>query len=91
MARGKRVWGFDDEARAFLLEATVGIPSLQSLVARAQRRMDLGGMWVVRASLRELDEMYDFGEALMDMTRGRRRLDMIEGMLASLSTSMDGF
>lgn len=91
MARGKRVWGFDDEARTFLLEATAGIPSLQAVVVRAERRADLGGMWVVQASMKELDEMYSLGEALMDGTRSRRRLELIEGMLASLCTSMDGF
>lgn len=86
-----RVWGFDDEARAFLLDATADVPSLRAVVARAERRVDLGGMWVVQASLQELDEMYSFGEALMEGTRSRRRLELIEGMLASLSTSIDGF
>lgn len=91
MARGKRIWGFDDEARTFLLEATAGIPSLRAVVARAERRSDLGSMWVVRANMKELDEMYSLGEALMDTTRSRKRLDLLEGMLASLCSSMDGF
>jgi len=90
MARGKRLWGFGDEARAFLIEATAEIPSLLALVTRAERRADLG-MWIVQASMEELDEMYSFGEALMDGTRSRRRLELLEGMLASLGTSMDGF
>ena len=90
MARGKRLWGFDNEARAFLIEATADIPSLRAVVTRAERRADLG-MWIVQASMEELDEMYSFGEALMDGTRSRRRLELLEGMLASLGTSMDGF
>jgi len=90
MARGKRLWGFDDEARAFLIEATAEIPSLVAVVTRAERRADLG-MWIVQASMEELDEMYSFGAGLMDGTRSRRRLDLLEGMLASLCTSMDGF
>jgi hypothetical protein len=90
MARRDRIWGFDDEARTFLIEVTSEVPALRALVTRAERRADLG-MWVVRASLRELDEMYSFGEALMETTRSRRRLDLLEGMLASLCTSMDGF
>jgi len=90
MARGKRLWGFDDEARAFLIEATAGIPSLLAVVTRAERRANVG-MWIVQVSMEELDEMYSFGEALMDATRSRRRLELLEGMLASLGTSMDGF
>jgi hypothetical protein len=52
--------------------------------------VDLGGFWVVEASFGELDEMYRLVQALMDSTRSRR-LDQLDGMLATLCTSMDAF
>ena len=91
MARGKRFWAIGDEERGLLVGAAAGIPSLQSVLARAQRRADLDGCWVVQATVGELDEMYDLVGALMDATRSRRRLDLLEGLLASLCTSIDGF
>ena len=91
MARRRRVWGFDDGERAVLAAATVAIPTLRAVIARAEQRADLGGLWVVEASVKELDEMYSLVEALMDGTKGRRRLEQLEGILAGLSTSMDGF
>ncbi len=74
-----------------LFEAAVGIPALQAVLARAERRVELGGVWLVQASVAELDEMYSLVEALMDATRSRKRLDLLEGLLATLCTSMDGF
>ena len=91
MARRKRLWAFDDEDRGVLLEGAAGIPALLSVLGRAERRMDLGGAWVVEASVSELDEMYDLVGALMDATRSRRRLDVLEGLLFGLSTAIDGF
>lgn len=35
--------------------------------------------------------MYSLVEALMGATRSRTRLDLLEGMLAGLCTSIDGF
>jgi hypothetical protein len=58
MGRAKRLWGFDDEERRALVEATANIPRLAAVIARASRRAEVGGMWVVEASMRELDEMY---------------------------------
>ncbi len=91
MPRRKRLWGFDDAERELLVAATTEIPTLRAVVARAGRRADLGGLWVVQASVGELDEMYSLVEALMDGTRGRRRIEQLESMLASLCTSIDGF
>lgn len=92
MARTKkRLWGFDDGERAILASATTEIPELRTVVARAGRRAELGGLWVVEASVAELDEMYSLVSALMDGTRSRRRLEQLEGMLATLCTSIDGF
>jgi hypothetical protein len=90
VSRRKRLWGFDDEERGLLLEATVGIPELQAVLLRAEPRVDLG-MWLLRASVSELDDLYSLVEALMDHTRGRKRLEQLEGLLATLCTSMDGF
>lgn len=72
MARGKRLWGFDDSERGLLIEATTNIPTLRGVLARAERRAELGGAWVVQATVGELDEMYSLVEALMDGTRSRR-------------------
>ena len=90
MARRNRLWGFDDEQRDVLLAATTEIPDLRALVVRAQRRPDVD-LWLVQASFRELDDMYSLVGALMDGTRSRRKLDLLDGMLASLCTSIDGF
>ena len=61
------------------------------MVERAAQRVDLQGLWVVEASVDELDEMYSLVEALMDGTRSRRRLELLEGMRMTLCTSIDGF
>lgn len=64
MIRGKkRVWGFDEHERAFLVEATVDLPELRALVERAEPRPDLGRVWVVATTVYELDAMYDLVEA----------------------------
>ena len=61
------------------------------MVERAGQRVDLQGLWVVESSVDELDEMYSLVEALMDGTRSRRRLELLEGMRMTLCTSIDGF
>ncbi len=92
MARSKkRLWGFDDGEREILVAATAAIPELRGVVERARQRPDLQGLWVVEASVAELDEMYSLVEALMDGTRSRRRIEQLEGMRATLCTSIDGF
>lgn len=77
--------------RELLVAATVELPSLRAVIARAERRWDLRGLWVVQASVRELDAICDLVEELMDGTRSRRQLEQLESMLATLCTSMDGF
>ena len=92
MARTKkRLWGFDDGEREILVAATAQIPELRAVVARAVQRAELGNLWVVEASVAELDEIYSLVEALSDGTRSRRRRDQLDGMRATLCTSMDGF
>lgn len=91
MTRGKRLWAFDDQERGVLLEATPHFPTLRAVLERAQQRSDLGGRWLVQSTVAELDEMYSLVEALMDATRGRKRLEILEGLRASLCHSIDGF
>lgn len=92
MARNKsRVWGFDDAERELLIAVTVAIPTLRAVIDRAERRADFDGLWLVKSDVEELDEMYSLVQALMDGTRGRKKLDLLDGMLATLCTSMDGF
>lgn len=87
----KRLWGFDDGEREILVAATAQIPELRAVVERAAQRAELRNLWVVEASVAELDEIYSLVEALTDGTRSRRRRDQLDGMRATLCTSMDGF
>ncbi len=89
--RGKRIWSFDDDERRVLLEATAGIPELLSVVTRATPRPDVGAVWIVDATVRELDDMYSLVESLIEATRGCRRRDLLEGLIATLCTAIDGF
>jgi hypothetical protein len=84
------MWGFDEADRALLVEATAELPSLRALVARAQRRADVPGVWVVQASKDELDDMYELVEELMDGQTSRQRLERLDGILESLCMSIDG-
>ena len=92
MARTKsRLWGFDDAERELLITATAELPTLRALVERAERRADFHDLWLVKSNVEELDEMYSLVQALMDGTRSRKKLDVLDGMLATLCTSIDGF
>lgn len=83
------MWGFDGEERKLLLKATEHVPELRAVIDRATPRPDLAaGLHLVRATFAELDEMYSLVEALMD-TRSRRRLELLDGLLASLCSSLD--
>jgi len=93
MTQRKRLWGFDDEQREVLVAATEQIPSLRALVERAKQSAsaDLQGLWILQASVSELDEVYSLVEALMDETRSRRQLELLKSIRMTLCTSMDGF
>jgi hypothetical protein len=84
-------WGFADEDRALLMEATAGSPQLRAIVARGSPDDEDPELLLVAASMSELDEMYSLIEAMMDATRSQRKLAVLDGMLASLSSSIDGF
>jgi hypothetical protein len=90
--RGKTVlWGFDAEERAALLESTTHIPELRAVIARGRPHRDIPGLLLVEATVEELDEMYTLVEELTDATRSRRRIEIYDGLRASLCSSIDGF
>lgn len=89
--RKLHVWGLEDEDRDVLLAATSWIPSLRAVVARAQPVDTVPGLLRVEATVAELDQMYTLVDDLSDVTRGRRKLERLDGLRASLSTAIDGF
>lgn len=90
--RGKTVlWGFDDEERSVLMAATTHIPNLRAVISRAQPHTEIAGLLYLQATVAELDEMYSLVEELTDGTRSRRRIELLDGLRASLCTSIDGF
>jgi hypothetical protein len=86
-----RVWGFDDESRGVLLAATTHIAALRAVIARACPVDSVPGLLVVNGTVEEFDEIYTLVEHLSDATRSRRRLDLLDGLRASLCTAIDGF
>jgi hypothetical protein len=90
MARRTRRWGFYDADRAVLLVATADLPSLRALVARAERRAELPGLWTLQASKAELYDLYELVEELMDGQTSLQRLEQLDGMLETLDLSLDG-
>ena len=86
-----RLWGFDDEGREVLLEATAHIPSLRAIVARASPTTGVKGLMLMHATVDELDEIYTLVEHLTDATRSRRRIELLDGMRMDLCSAMDGF
>jgi hypothetical protein len=90
--RGKTVlWGFDDESRVVLSTATTSIPSLRAIVARAKFHAEVADLLLVVATVAELNQMYTLVGDLMDLTRSRARIELLDALLASLSSSIDGF
>ena len=81
----------DDRERRVLMEATVHLPALRAVLERGQQRSDWRGAWVLEATVAELDEIYSLVEALTDATPSRERRELLDGLRASLCTSMDGF
>jgi hypothetical protein len=86
-----RHWGFDDEGREVLLEATAHIPALRAVVARASPAAEVPGLLLLPATLDELDEIYTLVEHLTDVTRSRRRIALLDDLRADLCGVMDGF
>jgi hypothetical protein len=86
-----RLWGFEDEGREVLLDATTHVPSLRAIVARASPAAEVPGLLLVQATVDELDAIYTRVEQLTDATRSRRRIELLDGMRADLCTAIDGF
>jgi hypothetical protein len=86
-----RVWGIDDEDRGVVLAATLWIPSLRAVIARAYPVDTVPGLLLVQATVDELDLMYTLVEDLTDVTRGRRKQAQLDALRATLSNAMDGF
>jgi hypothetical protein len=86
-----RVWGFDDKEREVLLTATTHIPALRAVVARASPAAEVAGLLILQATIDELDEVYTLVEHLTDATRSRHRIELLDGLRASLCSAMDGF
>lgn len=84
-------WGVDDEERTILLDATTYIPELRAVIARAKPHAEVPGLLLIRATVKELDEVYTLVEELTDATRSRKRHELYDDLRMSLSTSMDGF
>ena len=86
-----RRWVLDDEEREYLHGATRGLPDLRAVIMRASPHARDPRVLVVEASVEELDELYTLIEELTDVARGRREHELLDGLRASLCTSMDGF
>jgi len=90
--RGKEVlWGFDEQERKLLRDATKELPNLRAVLARASPHVEIPGLLLVDATVPELDLMYTLVEDLTDLTRSRQRRELLDGLRASLCTSIDGF
>jgi hypothetical protein len=80
-------WGFEEPERKLLDAATAGEFELRAVIARASP--EDGELLVVEAIVDELDLMYECVARLMDGTSSRRQIDLLEGLLCSLSSSID--
>jgi hypothetical protein len=90
--RGKEVlWGFDEQERKLLRDATEELPNLRAVLARACPQVEIPGLLLVDATVPELDLMYTLVEDLTDLTRSWQRCELLDGLRASLCTSIDGF
>jgi len=85
------MWGIDEEERKLLMAATTELFGLRAVVSRARPHHDIEGLLLVEATVAELNEVYTLVEELTDGTRGRRRIELLDGLRASLCTSIDGF
>jgi hypothetical protein len=86
-----RMWAIDDEEREVLLDATMHLPAQRAVVSRGSPAVDLEQALMVQATVDELDDIYTLVEHLTDATRSRRRIELLDGLRASLCSAMDGF
>lgn len=90
-AKRLRVWAIDDQEREVLLAATTQIPELRAIVSRASPAVDVEQALVIEATVDELDALYTLVEQLTDLTRSRRRIEILDDLRRSLCTAIDGF
>jgi hypothetical protein len=83
------LWGFEDEERKVLIAATTHEPALRAIFARARPHAQSPGLLLLKATVKELDAVYTLIEDLTDATRSRNRIDLLDGLRASLCSSMD--
>lgn len=84
-------WRVDEPERALLWRASAQIPDVRAVIARASPLPDQPDVFVLPAYREELDEIYTLVEELSDVLRGRHDREILDGLRASLSVSMDGF
>lgn len=90
--RGKTVaWGFDEEERKLLTAATKATPELRAIIARARPHAEVVGLLLVEATVPELDAIYTLVETLAAAARSRSKIELLDGLRATLCDSMDGF
>ena len=90
--RGKtRLWGFDEEERVVLRGATSSLPELRAILSRGTPRADIPGLLLAEATPAEFDALYSLVEALMDKRGGHHRREILDDLLRSLCTAIDGF
>ena len=85
------VWRLTEEGRGVLWDATRGQPDLRAVIARASPEVERPEVLVVEATMVELDYISTLVEELLDGTGSRRRRALLDGLRASLCTSVDGF
>lgn len=85
------MWGFDDESLDVLRAETTRSPDLRAVLARARPADFDPVLLLLEGTVNELDLMYTLVEELLNTTRSRNRIELLKGLRASLSTSIDGF
>lgn len=83
------LWGVTQEARDLLYAATMQIPDLRAVIARANPIEEVPGFLRIDASMQELDDLYTLVEELTDATRSRRRIEILDDIRGDLCSVMD--
>jgi hypothetical protein len=87
----QRPWLLDEAEHELLLGATRGLPDLRAVIMRASPHATEPRLLVADATVEELDELYTLVEELADAARRGRERELLDGLRASLCTTMDDF